>query len=174
MIARLALPLAAAAFTLCACTAPAASATLAPAVGESATVTRVVDGDTVHVRTSSGQNLDVRVIGEDSPEVVKPRTPVQCWGPQASAEAHRVLDGQSVTLRPDPTQARVDRYKRNLFYVTLPSGEDLSLHMVAGGFSRAYKVSGPVPQEWPQLVAAQGQAQAAKRGLWGLPCDGGR
>lgn len=46
--------------------------------------------------------------------------------------------------------------------------------MVAGGWSRAYKVSGPVPQEWPQLEAAQGQAQAGKRGLWGPPCLGGR
>lgn len=132
----------------------------------SAAVARVVDGDTVHVRTSDGHDLDVRVVGENSPEVVDPHGPVQCFGVQASAEAHRVLDGQPVTVRRDPTQAPVDRYGRTLRYVTLPSGEDLSMHMVAGGWARAYKVKGPAPQQWSQLVAAQHQARAAGRGLW--------
>lgn len=139
-----------------------------------ASVTRVVDGDTVHVRTVDGRNLDARVIGENSPETVAPGKPVECWGPQASAEAHRILDGQTVTVRSDPTQAQIDKYGRPLRYITLPSGEDLSLHMVAGGWSRAFKVSGPKPQEWPQLTAAEKQAQAQHLGLWGPPCNGGR
>lgn len=153
--------------------APAATPTGSPAGIQTGRVLKVTDGDTIHVAVNGGPTLDVRVVGEDSPEVVKPHTPVQCFGPQASAEAHRLMDGQTVTLRPDPTQAQVDRYGRALRYVTLPDGEDLSLHMVTGGWSRAYKLSrGPVPTEWPQLASAQQQALTAKRGLWG-PRPGG-
>ena len=143
-------------------------------------VIKVVDGDTVHVHTIDNRDLDIRVIGENSPEVVDPFKPVECFGPQASAEAHRVLDHQTVTVVADPTQGDVnhnDKYGRPLRYITLPSGEDLSVHMVAGGWSRAYKVRGPAPAEWKQLAAAQKQAQAARLGLWGPRpggCDGGR
>lgn len=138
-------------------------------------VIRVVDGDTFHVWTN-GRDVTTRVLGLDTPETKKPQTPVQCYGPQASANAHRLLDGQTVTLRPDPTQAKLDRYGRTLAYVTLFDGSDYSLTVVAAGFGRAYKVSGPAPQEWSQLVAAQQQAQTAKTGLWAprpQGCDGG-
>ncbi|HET8863026.1 MAG TPA: thermonuclease family protein, partial [Solirubrobacterales bacterium] len=46
-------------------------------------VTRVIDGDTIEARTG-GKVEDVRLIGVDTPETVKPGTPVQCFGPQAS------------------------------------------------------------------------------------------
>src|SRR5215471_7815923 len=49
-----------------------------------ATVVRVVDGDTVILRLG-GADQRVRLIGIDTPETVKPGTPVQCWGPEASA-----------------------------------------------------------------------------------------
>ena len=51
--------------------------------GGSAVVTRTVDGDTIHV-TFHGQDLDVRLIGIDTPETVDPSQPVQCFGEQAS------------------------------------------------------------------------------------------
>ena len=41
------------------------------------TVTRVVDGDTIHV-DANGQRLKIRMIGLDTPETVEPRKPVQC------------------------------------------------------------------------------------------------
>ena len=62
-----------------------------------AQVTRVVDGDTVEVRFG-GREEDVRLIGVDTPETVKPGTPVQCFGPQASDFSHRQLEGQWVRL----------------------------------------------------------------------------
>src|SRR5215208_5776082 len=62
-----------------------------------ALVTRVVDGDTVEVRFD-GREEDVRLIGVDTPETVKPGTPVQCFGPQASAFQHRVAEGRRVRL----------------------------------------------------------------------------
>jgi micrococcal nuclease len=50
-----------------------------PGAGFSATVTRVVDGDTIHVRVG-GRDETVRYIGMDTPETVKPGAPVQCFG----------------------------------------------------------------------------------------------
>ena len=52
---------------------------------DGATVQRVVDGDTIVVRVD-GRSERVRYIGMDTPESVKPGTPVQCFAKAASAE----------------------------------------------------------------------------------------
>ena len=45
-----------------------------------ATVIRDVDGDTVIARLADGREEKVRLLGVDTPEVVDPRKPVQCFG----------------------------------------------------------------------------------------------
>src|SRR5262245_55051053 len=67
---------------------------------DSARVVRVVDGDTVVVRTG-GHEERVRYIGVDTPESVKPGTPVQCFAKAASAENRRLVEGQEVRLVQD-------------------------------------------------------------------------
>ena len=52
---------------------------------ESATVTAVIDGDTIRVRLAGGAVETVRYIGVDTPETREPGTPVQCYGPEATA-----------------------------------------------------------------------------------------
>jgi micrococcal nuclease len=60
---------------------------------------RAVDGDTLEVRLDGGGGTEtVRVIGVDTPETVKPDTPVQCFGPRASRFAHRTVEGRRVRL----------------------------------------------------------------------------
>src|SRR5512135_3887347 len=61
------------------------------------TVTRVVDGDTIHVWTG-GHDEAVRYIGVDTPESVKPGTPVQCFAKAASAANERLVSGRRVRL----------------------------------------------------------------------------
>jgi micrococcal nuclease len=61
-------------------------------------VVRAVDGDTLEVRLDDGDTETVRLIGVDTPETVKPDTPVQCFGPQASAFEHRHTEGKRVRL----------------------------------------------------------------------------
>src|ERR1700742_4234487 len=61
-------------------------------------VVRAVDGDTLEVRLDDGDVETVRVIGVDTPETVKPDTPVQCFGPQASTFEHRHTEGKRVRL----------------------------------------------------------------------------
>ena len=59
---------------------------------------RAVDGDTLEVRLDDGDVETVRVIGVDTPETVKPDTPVQCFGPRASAFEHKTVEGHRVRL----------------------------------------------------------------------------
>jgi hypothetical protein len=87
---------------------------LAPAhaqsTGTTVSVIRVVDGDTVDVAFDDGRVERLRLIGIDTPEVVDPRKPVQCFGREASAHANELLDGQTVSLELDPTQDDRDIY----------------------------------------------------------------
>ena len=75
---------------------------------------RVIDGDTIEV-SIDGSEEDVRYIGVDTPETVKPGAPVQCYGPQASAANHRLVEGRTVRLVFD--RERRDAYGRLLAYV---------------------------------------------------------
>ncbi len=61
-------------------------------------VVRAVDGDTLEVAVDGGATETVRLIGVDTPETVKPDTPVQCFGPQASRFEHRTVEGRRVRL----------------------------------------------------------------------------
>ena len=102
-----------------------------------ATVTSVVDGDTVRVRLASGRGERVRLIGIDTPETG------DCLSRQATAAARRLAHGQDVTLIGDGTQATRDRYGRLLAYVWLPGGRDLGFRMISQGLARVYVYDRP-------------------------------
>ncbi|WP_172456959.1 thermonuclease family protein, partial [Nocardia farcinica] len=82
-----------------------------------ATVVKVVDGDTLDVRYDDGREDTVRVLGIDTPETEHPNIPVECWGPEAAAFASNELAGRRVSLSTDPAQDERDRYKRLLAFV---------------------------------------------------------
>src|SRR5262249_52386655 len=83
-------------------------------------VVRAVDGDTLEVRLAGGAIETVRLIGVDTPETVKPDTPVQCFGPRASAFEHRTVEGRRVRLLTG-VEPR-DFYGRLLAYVWVEGG----------------------------------------------------
>jgi Staphylococcal nuclease homologue len=47
--------------------------------------------DTVDVQLGDGRTERLRLIGIDTPEVVDPRKPVQCFGREASSHTHELL-----------------------------------------------------------------------------------
>jgi endonuclease YncB( thermonuclease family) len=63
-----------------------------------ATVTRVVDGDTVEIEPDVDGNDSVRLIGVDTPETVDPGEDVEPYGPESSNYATSVLEGGEVEL----------------------------------------------------------------------------
>ena len=93
-------------------TPPAADAAPAP----TATVLRVVDGDTLDVKDDHRGRLRVRVLGIDTPEIHRPGWSVGCWGPEAERFATETLTGQRVILTADPTQDANDRYGRTYLH----------------------------------------------------------
>src|ERR1700754_3750132 len=94
---------------------------------------RAVDGDTLEVRLDDGDVETVRLIGVDTPETVKPDTPVQCFGPQASAFEHEHVEGRRVRL-PTGGEPR-DYYGRLLAYVWI-DGRFLEAELLRRGLAR--------------------------------------
>jgi micrococcal nuclease len=133
-------------------------------------VTHVVDGDTIDVEMADGDEETVRYIGIDTPETVKPDTPVQCGGPKAHAVNERLVGGRIVTLRFDAE--RRDVYDRLLAYVYLPpatpDGRPLFVNaeLVRRGLARTLTIppNDSFADLFARLAAAAG---AAGRGLWG-------
>jgi micrococcal nuclease len=133
-------------------------------------VTHVVDGDTIDVRMPDGEEESVRYIGIDTPETVKPDTPVQCGGPEAHAVNERLVGGRTVTLRFDAE--RRDVYGRLLAYVYLPRAGSgghalfVNAELVRRGLARTLTI--PPNDSFAQLFARlAARAGAAGRGLWG-------
>jgi endonuclease YncB( thermonuclease family) len=137
----------------------------AEAASGAARVVRVVDGDTVDVQFDDLATERLRLIGIDTPEVVDPRKPVQCFGREASAHAHELLDGQVVSVELDPGQGERDVYGRLLAYVWLADGRNFGEVMIADGFAHEYTYDQPYLYV-DAFKAAQEGAMANQTGLW--------
>ena len=111
------------------------------------------------------------VLGVDTPETVKPDTPVRCYGPQSSAFTKHLLPAGSVITAAHEPGGDVDRYGRQLWDVWLPDGRFLESVLAAAGAARAYPF--PPQVEHADLIARlAAQARDQRRGLWGPPCRG--
>jgi micrococcal nuclease len=128
-----------------------------------ATVIRDVDGDTVIARLPHGRVEKVRLLGVDTPEVVDPRKPVQCFGHAASAYTAAHLVGRRVTLELDAEPR--DKYGRMLAYVIV-DGHRFDDELLAGGYAR-FLVIPPNGAHARAMLSAELAARAAGRGLWG-------
>ncbi len=134
-------------------------------------VTRVVDGDTIDVRLD-GQDEYVRLIGVDTPETVKPDTPVQCFGERASHFTKRRLTGRRVRLVFGVE--RRDIYGRLLAYVYLANqtlnvpqrGQLFNAILVRRGLARSLTIP-PNDRFAPRFRRLELTASRAGRGLWG-------
>ena len=137
-----------------------------------ALVTRVVDGDTFEARIE-GDEEDVRLIGVDTPETVKPGSPVECFGPRASSYAHRLLEGRR--LRLVFGEERRDPYDRLLAYAYLDPALEahapdrprfVNAALVRLGLARTLTIP-PNDRFAPLLRRLELRAARAGRGLWG-------
>ena len=132
-----------------------------------AEVVRVVDGDTIEARVD-GSTEDVRYIGVDTPESVKPGTPLECYALRASHFNERLVEGETVRL--DFDAERRDVYGRLLAYVHL--GEQfVNAELIRRGLATTLAI--PPNTRFADLFdRLEREASADARGLWGA-CDGG-
>jgi micrococcal nuclease len=135
---------------------------------ETAKIQRVVDGDTIEL----DDGRKVRLLNMDTPETVKPSTPVQCYGKEASDFSKKVLTDKVVQLVSDKDPN--DRYGRSLRMVYL-QGKDTSkveesynAELVRNGFARVKSYSPNKTFEKP-LLAIEEEARSKKIGVWSCP-----
>lgn len=75
-----------------------------------------------------------------------------------------------MSLTPDPVADSVDRFGRQLAYVSV-DGRDVALLLVQEGMAEAwYPASEPQPTRYSAYRVAESAAKAAHTGLWAV-CD---
>ena len=133
--------------------------------GANGRIVAVVDGDTVDV-SMNGRIERVRLIGIDTPETKKPDTPVQCFGPEASARTKALLpEGTAVDVQRD-SEAR-DPYGRLLGYIyRTADGRFINRDLIVEGFARPLSIA-PNTTFAREFATLAREAQAANIGLWG-------
>jgi micrococcal nuclease len=140
-----------------------------PAPPGTARVVRPVDGDTVVVDID-GHEEPVRFIGIDTPESVKPDSPVECFGPEAKERTAELLPAGTLVRLERDVEAR-DRYDRLLAYV-IRDDDDAFINrlLVEEGFAESIAYP-PNTTRQGELDEAEAHARAEKRGLWAT-CGG--
>jgi micrococcal nuclease len=133
-------------------------------------VERVVDGDTLRVIDDAGTKYYVRLIGADTPETVKPNTPVEPYGPEASEFTKRKIAEANHQVRLAFDGDQVDKYGRNLamVYLQMPDDSEVWLNelLIREGLARAqlqYRFSKGAKETFRQ---AEEEAKRNKRNLW--------
>lgn len=121
-------------------------------------VTRVIDGDTIEVKTLPEKILvyeipiRVRLINIDAPEKKQP------FGRWSTNQLKTLLAGQSVTV----SYTQTDRYGRVLGRVVTANGTEANRQQVLKGAAWVYDRYNTDNS----LPALQREAQTQKRGLW--------
>jgi micrococcal nuclease len=126
-----------------------------------ATVTRAIDGDTVEVEVD-GRTETVRYIGVDTPESVKPDTPVECYALAASHFNERLVEGERVRLSFDAE--RRDTYGRLLAYVHL-ADRFVNAELLRRGYATTLTIP-PNDRFAARFGRLERAAARAGRGLW--------
>ncbi len=135
-----------------------------------ANVARVIDGDTIDV-TIGGKKSRVRIIGVDAPEM-RQRTPI-CYAQEATAKVQQLLGQAHARVELEKDVSETDRYGRLLRYVWLNLSEGrvmLNEQLVKEGYAQVSTYPPDVKYQ-DRFVAAEREARAQNRGLWGA-CGG--
>lgn len=130
-------------------------------------VTKISDGDTIHVTDSLGTKVKVRFYGIDCPETEKGNKrngKISKQGQPYGEEAFQALRDKLQRQRVRLDVMDIDRYGRTVSIVWL-NNRNINLEMVADGWAWAYTqyLDRPHASEYLQ---AEEQARKAKKGLW--------
>ncbi len=131
-----------------------------------AQVVEVVDGDTLRVVTG-GKRYTVQLIGIDTPEIKHTVRGVDCFGLEAAEAMRQLVEGKTVYLEKDVTEA--DAHHRHPRYVYVIDDHGQELHVNWQWVWRGYAKAREIPPDLKYQAAyweAQQEAEAAQRGLW--------
>lgn len=130
-------------------------------------VTRISDGDTIHVTDSLGTKVKVRFYGIDCPETQKENQrsgKISKQGQPFGEEAYQTLKTKLQRQRVRLDVMDIDKYKRAVCLVWL-GDRNINLEMVSDGWAWAYikYLDRPHASEY---IQAEEQARSKRLGLW--------
>jgi len=142
-----------------------------PEIWGQAELVRVVDGDTVVVNLA-GKEEKIRIIGINTPESVKPHSPVECFGKEAAEHITELLSQKKVLkIETDPTQDTRDRHGRLLAHIFIDE-VNIAEHMISDGYAYEYTYRDPYIYQ-TQYKDVENQARRLEKGLWSpKTCNG--
>ena len=115
---------------------------------------------------AGGREIDVRLLGIDTPETKKPGSPVECFGPEASAHLAELVPVSTAVRLLRDVEAR-DVYGRFLAYLfRAADGRFVNLTMAEDGYAKALSIP-PNTTFSADVARAVADAKRARRGLWG-------
>ena len=130
-----------------------------PNEAEPATVNYVHDGDTLFLTTATDDNLKVRLLAVDTPEVD------ECYGSEATDHLRELLPEGSTVFTLEDTEP-LDQYGRSLLMVWTADGTLVNLELVAKGYAEAVFIGENRLYE-DEFEAAEDAAQTSSLGIWG-------
>lgn len=140
---------------------------------EPAEVVKVVDGDTIHAKTSAGEIETIRMIGVDTPELAKDGKPAEFFAEQAHEFTARKLMNQMVYLEQDHDD--LDQYGRKLRYVWINQPQAINEQSIRDGLFSALLISNGCAsfvqynddRKYKELLTEiESEAQDAGIGIW--------
>lgn len=133
------------------------------------TVTKISDGDTIHLNAPEQTKLRVRLYGIDAPETEKVNShtgrvskPGQPYGEEAKNALESKIMGKQVKL----DILDIDKYRRMVGRIYL--GErNINLEMIREGYAEAYIEYLKAPYK-SKFLEAEREARSEKKGIWSL------
>ena len=112
-----------------------------------------------------GRRERVRLIGIDTPETKKPNTPIQCFGPEASAYTKSLLPVDA-PLHLERDVVGRDDFGRMLAYVYVATdGMFVNMQIIRQGYARPLTIA-PNVAHADEFAEAARIAKADNIGLW--------
>ena len=128
-------------------------------------VSKITDGDTFYVTTSSSEKYKIRLIGIDAPETrnVGVKVCKEYFGTEAKIFVTQLLRNKKVKLTFDVQ--KTDRYGRVLAYVYLENGIFLNQYLVEKGYA-VVSTFPPNVKFVEKFTQAERNARKLKLGMW--------
>ena len=124
-----------------------------------------VDGDTAKFKFSNGDVVTCRFLAVNTPETVKPNSPVENGGPEASSFTENALKNASVIeLEYDSNSDLYDKYGRLLAWVWI-DGELLQSQLISQGYAEVKYIYGDYKYV-DTLRQLEKVAKENKLGIW--------
>ena len=130
-----------------------------PCGPSSATVTNIVDGDTVDLDTG----VRIRFLLVDTPETVNGKN--DCYGQEAKAFTAAQLDGKQVSLAYDDASCK-DRFGRTLAYLTV-DGKEVNSQLVSKGLACVLYIDPGGKARKTEFEDLEVVAKTDRTGMWG-------